>query len=337
MATRTGKPYSTDWKSYQLPWTRLEVGSGLTTKTEAGAMGVAGQGLDVYINDDAFFLDSKVPNGAYAFGMTHHASVSGGDFIGATSGKWTSNAYFTGGTPGAIHDTRKMRLGTPADADDRHGKALINVVSPEVETVHSLARGLVGSTGNTQEIITVEPGLHIGFQNTSHTIYGDDAKTDIVLDYDYISKLPKQQHSVYTCWMYVPENSGDVTESLYLPSELQLNSFNIIVNPMRFGPKQLFSQISTTKDFGLTVGVETKPRGSSVWSTNNTGVITGSTDLDYSIGDIDVFTAAVHRSGLGQGGERQQDMKITLTFPDISLSPAIMTPAQHLQVVLIPH
>ena len=62
-----------------------------------------------------------------------------------------------------------------------------------------------------------------------------------------------------------------------------------------------------------------------------------STDLDYSIGDIDVFTAAVHRSGLGQGGERQQDMKITLTFPDISLSPAIMTPAQHLQVVLIPH
>ena len=42
-------------------------------------------------------------------------------------------------------------------------------------------------------------------------------------------------------------------------------------------------------------------------------------------------------SGLGAGGEREQDMRLEIVFPSITAAEATMQAGQYIQVVLSPH
>ena len=323
-------PYATPWRNYQLPWTRLTSGKGLKDVISNNI------GLDIYINDDTI-LDYPGCD-FYNFDMT---SDIGGDIIGYSNGHWLQSQYWISGGTGAFTGSDKgMRLGLPSNADARHGKALINVISPETESDYSMARGLKGSTGNGQEILTIEPGLHMGFQSNSATSYLTNDRLRFSLDKDYIRNLPKDYNNIWTCWLYVPTNYDDGTISQNLPSELQLTDFSIHINPLRFGPKQLLTDVSsgTAKDFGLTWRLQTKPKAAP-WRTvaNNKTVVLGTADKDYSVGDVDRGTAVMHRSAIGSGAEREQDLRIELTYPSLTMQEAIMIPGQYLQVVITPH
>ena len=56
-----GLPYSTQWKRYQLPWTELVDGKGLTDVINTNCP------MNIYVNDDVFFNAPNVND--YAFTM----------------------------------------------------------------------------------------------------------------------------------------------------------------------------------------------------------------------------------------------------------------------------
>ena len=326
-----GVPYATPWKNYQLPWTRLTDGKGLKDVVTVNL------GLDIYINDDILLDYPRTTQ--YTIGMQNDI---GGDFFGAGTSTYERSMFWIDGTSGTYTSTgNKIRLGLPDNISDRHGKAMVNVVSPEVESDYSRARGITGSTGNGQEIITIEPGLHFGFQSDSPTAHATSDRVRFSLDSDYIQSIPKDYNNVWTSWMYVPISGDDITLSQNLPSELQLKSFSVHVNPIRFGPKQLFTDIlgGTAKDFGLSWYLQRKSKGQD-WAALDfeaQHVIIGTADKDYSAGEIDRDVATMHFPSMLSGAERLQDMRIAFKFQSVTLSEATMILGQYLQVVIVPH
>jgi hypothetical protein len=341
MAVRgPNKPYATDWKRYQLPFTRLEEGKGLTGVTGTGELANATNGLDVYINDDVFWKQGAFSDIQRHFVMTDDA---GGDFIGASANQWTTNKYWLDGTSGAT-SSRKMRLGTVNNASNASGKALINVGNPDTDSVYYQKRQLLNSRGNNVELITIEPGLHIGFLSEVNTVYASGNKWGFKLDWDYLNNIPRDYNGLWSCWMYVPVSAEDWTVSQNIPTELAIRGFSVLINPIQYGPKQEFTDISglTPKDFGLSWQVVRKMKGED-WITPsgsifaNESVVIGQIDKDYSIGSTDFEHASMHLPGAAAGAEREQDMRLEINFPSITLAEATMQAGQYIQVVLSPH
>ena len=342
-------PYSTPWRRYQMPFTRLELGKGISEEAMVGPWNHPSgtSAMDVFVNDDAFFTFATGPD-RYRFAMTDDAS---GDFIGAGASHWVSNEFWINGGKGLYTGTdKKMRLGKPVNDKDFAGKACINVVTADTDSAYYLAKDTESRVGNKVELITVEPGLHIAFATTNKTAYATNDYYDFTLDYDYLRQLPKEYNGVWSCWMYVPIDSGEYTYSHDLPSELNIRGFNIYLNPMRIGPKQKFTDISAivAKDFGLTGYVISKPKGEAWLGEHviptpfpsspvaNQTVKEISTDIDFSIGDLSRRSVAMHHSATHQGGERQDDLRIELRFNDTTVNTAEMIAGQYIQVVIVP-
>jgi hypothetical protein len=342
-------PWATPWKRYQIPFTRLERGKGIRAESSVGPWNhPSGTGaMDIYVNDDVFFTLSSTIN-PYKFTMTNGGLAN--DFIGASANHWQSNRYWIDGFEGVNTAARKMRLSQPANDTDEAAKACINVVNPGTDSVYFKKRDTENSLGNKAELITIEPGLHFAFNTTDPKLYETDDYYEFTLDYDYLRKLPKQYDGTWSCWMHVPRTAGDYTYSQDLPSELNLRNFSVYINPIRFGPKQFFTDIdaATAKDFGLTAYLISKPKGED-WlgehdvahalssTTSNETVRPISLDTDFSIGDFSNMQVPMHHSADDAGAERQHDLRLELTFPDITVGPAIMMRGQYIQVVIIPH
>jgi hypothetical protein len=242
-----------------------------------------------------------------------------------------------------------MKLGKPVNDTDFSAKACINVVTPGDSSNYVFGRDTKNRLGNKVELVTIEPGLHLGFTTTDPRIYETSDSYEFVLDYEYLSKLPKKYHGGWSCWMYAPTSAGDYTYSQDLPSELNLRPFSVHINPIRFGVKQKFDNIGVTaKDFGITTYLISKPKGENWLGEHNIPTIFGSDtanqtvklmsmDVDFSKGDSTDFHAIMHHSTMHGGAQRQQDLRLEMTFPDTTVGPATMIAGQYLQVVIIPH
>tara|TARA_R100000458_G_C8133250_1_gene147408 strand:- start:222 stop:656 length:435 start_codon:yes stop_codon:yes gene_type:complete len=144
--------------------------------------------------------------------------------------------------------------------------------------------------------------------------------------------------------MYVPVGAEDWTVSQNIPTELAIRGFSVLINPIQYGPKQEFTDIQSLapKDFGLSWQVARKMKGED-WITPsgstfaNESVVIGQIDKDYSIGSTDFEHASIHLSAPAAGAEREQDMRLEINFPSITLAEATMQAGQYIQVVLSPH
>ena len=344
-----GLPYATPWRRYQMPFTRLERGKGIKAESSVGPWthpsGTAA--MDIYVNDDAFFTLAS-PLESYKFTMTDGGLAN--DYIGASANHFQNNMFWTNGLQGINTNPRKMRLSQPANDTDEAAKACINVVNPGTDSVYFKERDTENRVGNKAELVTIEPGLHFAFNTTDPKIYANNDYYEFTLDYDYLRQLPKQYNGAWSCWMHIPCDAGDYTYSQNLPSELNLRAFSLYMNPIRFGPKQEFTDISavTAKDYGITTYLISKPKGEDWLGTHviaqpfgvdtaNETVKLMSLDADFSIGDSTDFHAPMHHSALDAGAERQQDLRLELTFPDITVGPATMIRGQYLQMVIVPN
>jgi hypothetical protein len=341
-----GLPYATPWRRYQKPFTRLKLGEGIKAEASVGPWDHPSghAAMDVFVNDDAFCTFAS-PIESYRFVMTND---SGGDFVGASNNHFKMNRYWIDGVQGTSIGPRKMRLQKPVNDNNLTGKSVINVATPEAESVYFKKRDTVNRLGNKTELITIEPGLHISFCTNDFYAYADDDYYHFELDYDYIRQLPKVYNGAWTCWIYVPGEAGDFTYTQDLPSELNLRPFSVHINPVRYGPKQDFTNITAgAKDFGLTTYLISKPKGEDWLGEHDIAHILGSTtsnetvkaitlDTDFSIGDSTDMHATMHHSVDNAGAERQQDLRLEITFPDTTIGPATMYRGQYIQVVIIP-
>jgi len=326
-----GLPFTTGWKNYQLPWTELVDGKGLTNVINVNCP------MNIYVNDDVFFNAPNVND--YAFTMT---SDFGGDQVGAGASHWRMGRYWIDGTANASYSgtAKKMKLGSAVDSTGRHGKALYAVNASTQNDYHE-ARQLPNpaSPSDMQEVITIEPGLHMGWSGTSATAYANDDKFSFRIDLDYVKQLPKQYNNVWSTWVYLPKDANDITYTDDLPSELNELPFTVVVNPIKFGPKQLFSDISmlTAKDYGLTIKLHYQALGND-WPSfsGHTDIITVCDDIDFSIGQTVHEIAPMHMAAGGTGSQRAGKMRMTLQFPSTHVSEAEMMIGQYVQILIIP-
>jgi hypothetical protein len=333
MATRgPGLPYSTGWKRYQLPWTELVDGKGLYDVVNTNCP------MNIYVNDDVFFNAPIVNN--YAFIMTNDGL---GDQVGASTSHWRQGSYWINGTGHATYSgtDKKMKLGSAVDATHRHGKAVYGMNASTQNTYHE-ARQLPNpaSPSDMQEVITIEPGLHMGWSGTNAAAYSDDDQFGFKIDIDYVKQLPKQYNNVWSSWVYAPIVANDVSYTADLPTELNELPFTIVINPIKFGPKQSFGDISllTAKDYGLTTKLHYLTRGQD-WPAavgDHQNALTVATDIDYSVGQTTHEVAPMHMAAAATGSQRATKMRMSFEFPSTHVSEATMIPGQYLQILIIP-
>jgi hypothetical protein len=278
MANRTGLPYATPWKNYHLPFTELKVRKGLMTES-ISSTALTAYPPSIYINDDWV---CKVPKSPDSYRMVFDAPISEPSDqgrVGYAGGEWRSNRYWFDGQEGSknlwpakgigttngkgLMFARPMKYNPHTSSTDWNTKQAINVTAASTNILDGLDTVYVGrqlsedfpqASLTKQEIVTIEPGLHIGFTKGMVTEgLGDGDTYEFTLDYDYIAQMAKEKRNTYSCWMWVPNEVDDFTYSDILPANLTKSNYTLCINPIRSGIKVVPDDTGYELGFHITI------------------------------------------------------------------------------------
>ena len=235
-STNSGFPYSTKWKNYRYPLTRLEAGVGYTGDTASGHF--ATNGLDVWIEHD-YALEADVL-GSYRVIMT-------GGLPDECNTIYRPN-YFVDGTSGMCDASAATGL------NSEPWFKLGNEDSIHKLDVQNSTRATQSSEGNNQSLYMIAPGLYIGFIGTSATAYSTNDEFAFTLKGSALAGIPKVMDNTYTAYCKMPLTDGDIIYTHNLPTFLSNQSLNFMLHFAPDFPK--IQETSTTENCAISAQLE---------------------------------------------------------------------------------
>ena len=235
-SSNSGFPYSTKWKNYRRPLTRLEAGVGYTIDTATGQFGTTG--LDVWIEND-YALEADVL-GSYRVIMT-------GAIPDECNTLYRPN-YFIDGTSGICDASAATGL------NSQPWFKLGNEDSIHKLDVQNSTRATQSSVGNNQSLYMIVPGLYIGFIGTSSIAYSTNDEFAFTLKENALDGIPKVIDGTYSAYCKMPLTDGDIIYTHDLPSFLSNKSLNFMFHFAPDFPK--IQETSTTENCAISIQLE---------------------------------------------------------------------------------
>ena len=205
-AANTGFPWSTKWKNYRYPLTRISDRDVYSIDTQSGYF-LAG-GLDIWIEHD-YVLEADIL-GSYRVIMT-------GGIPDECNTIYRPN-YFLDGTTG-LSDASAATSSNSVPWFQVGGSDTVNAI----DSLHS-TRATQSSIGNNQSLYMIVPGLYIGFVRQSSTGWSTNDEFAFTLKPTILDGIPKIMDGTYTAYCKMPLLDGDRVFTHDLPSSINNKS-----------------------------------------------------------------------------------------------------------------